>query len=82
MVETADFTLARGLVMESDSVWIAPRFSVMDDVNRGLLVTLPIDAAGTDEPVGLFRNVGKASSSAAEELARMLRTYFEPVALR
>lgn len=82
MVETADFTLARGLVMDSDAVWIAPRFSVMDDVNRGLLATLPIDAAGTDEPVGLFRNVGKVSTSAAEELARLLRTYFEPAPLR
>lgn len=82
IVETSDFTLARGLVMDSDAVWIAPRLSVMDDVERGLLATLPIDATGTDEPVGLFRNVGKAPSSAAEELSRLLRTYFQPAAPR
>lgn len=78
MVETSDFTLARGLVMDSDAVWIAPRLSVIDDVNCGLLATLPIDAAGSDEPVGLFRNVGQSPTLAAEELARLLRTYFEP----
>ena len=77
MVETSDFTLARGLVMESDAVWIAPRLSVMDDEKRGLLATLPIDATGTEEPVGLFRNAGKTTTPAAEELARLLRTYFE-----
>lgn len=75
-VETSDFTLARGWVEQSDAVWIAPRNAVVKDVDSGLLEFLPIDTAGTEEPIGLFRNVAKPAGAAAEQLAQLLRVDF------
>jgi LysR family pca operon transcriptional activator len=76
MVETSDLTLARGMALQSDAVWIAPRYAVLEDLRQGVLVDLKVDAAGTEEPVGLFRNVGKAAVPAAEQLALLLRAEF------
>lgn len=75
-IETSDFTLGRGLVRQSDAVWLAPRYAVKDDVDEGALVDLAIDASGAEEPLGLFRNIGKPASSASEQLAHLLRAQF------
>jgi LysR family pca operon transcriptional activator len=76
IVEISDFALARGLVLQSDAVWFAPRYSVTEDVKHGVLLDLAIDGAGTEEPGGLFRNVGKPAVTAAEQLAQLLRADF------
>ncbi|SEK17348.1 MULTISPECIES: LysR substrate-binding domain-containing protein [unclassified Variovorax] len=77
IVETSDFTLARAMVLRSDAVWIAPRYAVEEDFSQGSLVQLSVDAAGTDEPVGIFRKVGKPNLSSVEHLAQLLREDFK-----
>jgi LysR family pca operon transcriptional activator len=82
IVETSDFTLARGMVLQSDAVWVAPRYAVEEDFAQGALVQLNVDMAGTDEPVGVFRKVGKTELSAVEQLARLLRDEFKTLPAR
>jgi LysR family pca operon transcriptional activator len=82
IVETSDFTLARAMVLQSDAVWIAPRYAVEEDFAQGSLVQLSVDTAGTDEPVGIFRKVGKPGPSSVEQLAQLLREDFKSATQR
>lgn len=75
-IETSDFTLGRGLVRKSDAVWLAPRYAVKEDIDEGVLVDLAIDASGAEEPLGLFRSIGKPVTSASEQFAHLLRSEF------
>lgn len=79
LIETSDFTLAKGLVRESDAVWITPRYAVREAVEGGTLAELPIDCTGAEEPIGLFRKIGRPETPVSDRLARMLRSEFGKV---
>lgn len=53
-VETLSVALGRALVAASDAVWFVPEGAVQRDLAEGVLARLPIDTAGTEEPVGLL----------------------------
>ena len=65
VVETLDTAVGRRIVETSDTVWFVPAGAVRDDVAGGRLVLLPIDAAGTAEPVGVFTRVDRAPTRPA-----------------
>lgn len=53
-VETLSVALGRALVATSDAIWFVPEGAVQRDLADGVLARLPIDTAGTEEPVGLL----------------------------
>lgn len=72
-VETLSVSLARLLTLKSDYVWFAPAGAVRDDLERGLLVQLPLPTDRIEEPVGLLlRNEGQLGA-AAHELVEEIR---------
>ncbi|QHJ00633.1 LysR family transcriptional regulator [Xylophilus rhododendri] len=73
LTQTLDMAVARGLVMRSDAVWATPAGAVQDDIAEGRLKAVLVDAAGTEEPVGLLRRRDVALPPVAETLAALLR---------
>ena len=72
-LETLSVSVARLVVMNSDSVWFASVGAVRDDLTRGLLYALPLGFEGTEEPVGLLHRSDAVSSPALQALMKILR---------
>jgi LysR family pca operon transcriptional activator len=72
-LQTLDVSVARGLVAISDSVWITPLGAARADIDEGRLVRLPIDTAGTEEPVGLLLRGDAEPSALRAAMAGLLR---------
>jgi DNA-binding transcriptional LysR family regulator len=78
VVETLDVAVGRRIVETSDTVWFVPAGAVRDEVANGRLVSLPIDATGTAEPVGVFTRVDRAPSPPALAFLGTLRDLSAP----
>jgi len=74
LTQTLDMSVARGLVLRSDAVWVTPVGAVQQDIAEGRLVRLRIESAGTEEPVGLLWRRDAVLAAPAEALAVLLRT--------
>ncbi|MGE4124545.1 MAG: LysR substrate-binding domain-containing protein [Pusillimonas sp.] len=72
-LETLSVSVARLVVMQSDAVWFASAGAVRDDLSRGLLVALPLEFQGTEEPVGLLHRSDAVTSPALQALMKILR---------
>jgi LysR family pca operon transcriptional activator len=73
VTQTLDLSVARALLIRSDAVWFTPIGAARDDLASGQLVQLPIDTAGTDEPVGLLLRSDAEPSAARQLLVALLR---------
>lgn len=72
-LQTLDVSVARALVALSDAVWVTPLGAVRADLQEGRLVRLPIDMAGTEEPVGLLLRSDTEPSALRSAMAGLLR---------
>lgn len=72
-LQTLDVSVARALVALSDAVWITPLGAARADLAEGRLVRLPIDTAGTEEPVGLLLRSDAEPSALRSAMAGLLR---------
>ncbi len=70
-VETLAPSVARELCLACDAVWLTPQGAVRADLRRGLLVALPIDTRGSEEPVGLLLRSGGAAEPMRAEVAAL-----------
>jgi LysR family pca operon transcriptional activator len=74
-VETLSISLATGLVLGNDAVWIAPRGAVQREIDDGRLQALPVKTQGSEEPVGLLLRSDAVVPPALRLLARELRMH-------
>lgn len=72
-LQTLDVSVARAVVARSDAVWITPLGAARADLDEGRLVRLPIDTAGTEEPVGLLVRSDAEPSALRGAMAGLLR---------
>lgn len=72
-LQTLDVAVARAVVARSDAVWITPLGAARADLDEGRLVRLPIDTAGTEEPVGLLLRSDAEPSALRGAMAVLLR---------
>ncbi|MFZ5545400.1 MAG: LysR substrate-binding domain-containing protein [Pseudomonadota bacterium] len=74
VVETLSVSLGAALAQQADAVWIAPRSAVLREVEAGRLQLLPVDTAGSEEPVGLLlRSEAAPVTPALRTLLQRLR---------
>jgi DNA-binding transcriptional LysR family regulator len=71
--ETQSVTVARGLTLVSDAVWITPRHPVQLDLDRRWLHHLNVPVPGRAEPVGILSRSGVPPSELAAQLIDALR---------
>jgi LysR family pca operon transcriptional activator len=76
-VETLSISLAAGLVLRNDAVWIAPRGAVQREIDEGRLQALQVGTQGSEEPVGLLLRTDAAVPPAVRTLARRLRLHHQ-----
>jgi LysR family pca operon transcriptional activator len=74
LVETMSVSLGRALTLHNDAVWFVPLSVAEHDVALGLLATLPMPFAGTDEPIGLIRRYDHAPTPAMDGLIDAIRS--------
>ncbi|RIX84247.1 LysR family transcriptional regulator [Acidovorax cavernicola] len=72
-LQTLDVAVARALVGVSDAVWITPLGAARSELADGRLVRLPIETAGTEEPVGLLQRSEAEPSPLRAAMAGLLR---------
>ncbi len=72
-LQTLDVSVARALVALSDAVWVTPLGAARADMVEGRLVRLPIETAGTEEPVGLLLRSDAEPSALRSAMAGLLR---------
>lgn len=53
-IETLSVSVGRQLTRDHDFVWLVPKGAVQQDVDDGILRSLPLSTAGSDEPIGLI----------------------------
>lgn len=70
--ETASLALGRGIVTGSDAVWFISRGVVAEELARGDLITLPVEARFLSGAVGICRRQGH-SAPGLEVLAQITR---------
>ncbi|KKB62337.1 hypothetical protein WM40_17905 [Robbsia andropogonis] len=63
-IETVSVSVGRQLTREHHFVWFVPHSAVRLDVTRGVLATLPISTAGSEEPVGMILPVDRQAPAA------------------
>lgn len=71
--ETVAYAVGRGLLTGSDAIWFISRGVVIDDLDRGTLVELPLPGVPMPGPVGLTQRAGGTPSPELLELTRALR---------
>ncbi len=72
-LQTLDLSVARALIALSDAVWITPLGAARADIKEGRLVRLPIETAGTEEPLGLLLRSDAEPSALRGAMAALLR---------
>jgi LysR family pca operon transcriptional activator len=72
VVETLSVSLGAALAQQADALWIAPRSAVLREIVAGRLQALPVDTAGSEEPVGLLLR-----SEGAPAMTPALRTLLQ-----
>jgi LysR family pca operon transcriptional activator len=73
LIETMSVSLGRALALHNNAVWFVPLSVVEHDIGVGLLATLPMPFAGTDEPIGLIRRNDHAPAAAVDGLIDAIR---------
>ncbi|MEF7614326.1 LysR substrate-binding domain-containing protein [Aquincola sp. MAHUQ-54] len=73
ITETVSASLGRALVLASDALWFTPLSAAEADLEGGLLARLPLEAAGTEEPVGLLMPAPQQPLAAVAALAEAVR---------
>lgn len=73
-LQTLSVSLARALVASGDEVWLTAPGAVEADVAAGMLARLPLDTAGSEEPVGLLAHPDVAPGPGLRALLAALRT--------
>lgn len=72
-LQTLSVSLARALLASGDEVWLTAPGAVEGDIAAGLLVRLPLDTAGSEEPVGLIARTDLSPGPAMRALLAALR---------
>lgn len=73
LLETLAVSVARLVALQSDAVWFTPAGAAHDDIQRGLMRSLPLSFKGTEEPVGLLYRSEAPLSMPGKALIRLLR---------
>lgn len=73
VIETVSPSFGRAYLAATDAIWIISRGVVADDLARGTLVRLPVDAAEARGPVGLTTRADTPPAPAAERAMRFVR---------
>ncbi len=72
-IETGLARFGRQYVQQSDAVWITSKGIAVDDINRGILVELPIETDDTRGPVGLTYRPGASQNMALDAMINAIR---------
>jgi LysR family transcriptional regulator of gallate degradation len=72
-VESADLSIIRGLLLETDMISAASRALFQHELKTGALVCLPVRLPGTERPIGILRRTAEHSSPGAQLLIEALR---------
>lgn len=73
IVETGSFSVARGLLLESDRLALLSTQQVQLDLDAGLLSTVPVHLEGTFRPIGITFRAHNTPSPAARVFIEVLR---------
>lgn len=73
VIETVSPSFGRAYLTASDAIWIISRGVVADDLDRGILVRLPVDADSARGPVGLTMRADTPPSVAAQLAVQAIR---------
>lgn len=71
--ETLSVSLGRELAASSDALWFTPLGAAEADLERGVLVRLPLTLAGTEEPVGWLMRSDAQPSPALQAVRAAVR---------
>ena len=71
-VETADLSIIRGLLLETDMVSAASRHLFQHELGSGALASLPVRLPGTERPIGILRRTAEHASPGARLLIEAL----------
>lgn len=74
ITETVSASLARAIVLGSDSLWFTPLSAAEPDLKSGALKRVPLDTTGTEEPVGLLMRADDVPTTTVQALAAAART--------
>lgn len=71
-VETASLALGRGICLASDALWFISRGVVIDELDRGVMIELPVSARFMSGAVGMTRRQSATAPgfAALEDVAR------------
>jgi LysR family pca operon transcriptional activator len=72
-IETVSDSFGRAFVRQSDAVWIISAGVVVNDIEEGALVALPVDTNETRGPVGLTMRTDRLPSTAFSILLTTIR---------
>jgi len=72
-VESADLSIIRGLLLETDMISAASRHLFQHELRSGALVSLPVRLPGTERPIGIVRRTTEHASPGAQLLIEALR---------
>ncbi len=72
-IETVSVPFARSLVRQSDAIWVISKGAVIEDINLGLIVQLPLDTGSTAGSVGITMRADAPVSLAAQLLCQAIR---------
>jgi LysR family pca operon transcriptional activator len=72
-IETVSDSFGRAFVRQSDAVWIISAGVVVNDIEEGALVALPVDTNETRGPVGLTMRTDRLPSTAFSILLKTIR---------
>jgi len=71
--ETLSVSLARRVVLQSDTVWLTPLGAVRHDLAEGNLARLAVPTEGTEEPVGIFHRSDAHLPEIVRDFIQILR---------
>jgi LysR family pca operon transcriptional activator len=73
VIETLSVSLGRELAAGSDALWFTPLGAAEADLERGVLMPLPLDLSGTEEPVGWLMRSDAQPSPALQAVRAAVR---------
>jgi LysR family pca operon transcriptional activator len=72
-IETLSVALSRRMALQKRYLWLTPLSAAEPDLDDGELVSLPLNSAGSEEPVGLLVRTDAPTSPAMQALVGALR---------
>jgi len=73
LTETLSVALSRALVLQGDALWLTPLSAAEADLDSGAMVRLPLNSAGSEEPVGLLLRNDAPMTPALQALVHAVR---------